>query len=758
MVSMVPMHEDLWPSPRTFSRKVSTVVPASEDVAAFAEAPADIIRELIKGNQRFLANTPVNSNCESQAAPMELLMEDPYHPVAQKAVVIACAQLDIPIDNIFDACPGELQSINVMNNACCEHDGVLGSVDFALSGKAPAPVVIVLGNSHSEPLQAALRCAMEEQGIHGAPTSCQKLSFVEEGGLHLVKELLPACQDALLQMPNAPFAVLTEVATKLNVWHTVQTLLTMSATIAGLAAEGSLEIHGAYINSETGRVQMLGEHPSKVKLLQAKPPTEEVRTDSSPPVPAEEALAALIAGNSRYSSKKGLLRSMDSACLQHLMEHLQLSEGGQNPIAAVLGCADSRAPVELLFDMRPGDLFVLRTAGNTIACAKGSLIGSAEYAIANLHTKLIVVTGHTKCGAVTQAVKAVRAKSDLKQVPGSIGDVLATIVDAAHEAVEQLPDATLAEQVTLATKLNVFNAVKRLISFSDLVKDAVVRMDVQIHGAFYDIFSGKVEFLGQHPELQQIVGQSMPIYTWKVQHYVYNPVPMGADAQKVIEDLRMGNMNFVSGCQPSWRRTVRSLAEPSAMIIYGTEVRVSAQRLFDTAPGALLAQRSLGNIVGSTGGTLFSSIEYAVARFLPKVLIVLGYSGSPIVKYGIEQVQGTSEIPPLAMRTVLDRISVSSVRALQQVGSGSKTACITAAGSDMKVMRLAVEFNVLYAIERLILTSPLIRRAMNENIEIHGAILDHVTGSVEFMGAHPMAKELVELGEMQARARYPLQI
>jgi len=681
---------------------------------------------------------------------MDLMMEDPYHPVAQKAVVIACAQLDIPIDNIFDACPGELQSINVMNNACCEHDGVLGSVDFALSGKSPAPVVIVLGNSHSEPLQAALRCAMQEQGIQGAPASCQKLSFVEEGGLHLVKELLPACEDALLQMPNAPFAVLTEVATKLNIWHTVQTLLTMSATVAARAAEGTLEIHGAYINSETGRVQMLGEHPSKAKLLQTPPPTEVVRTASSPAVPAEEALAALIAGNSRYSSKKGTLRSMDTDLLQ--MCHLELSEGGQNPIAAVLGCADSRAPVELLFDMRPGDLFVLRTAGNTIASAKGSLIGSAEYAITHLNTKLIVVTGHTKCGAVTEAVKAVRAKSDLKQAPGSIGDVLATIVDAAHEAVEQLPDATLAEQVVLATKLNVFNAVKRLISFSDLVKDGVAKMDVQIHGAMYDIFSGKVEFLGQHPELQEIVGQRMPIYTWKVQQYVYNPVPMGAEAQKIVEDLRMGNMNFVSGCQQSWRRTVRSLAEPSAMIIYGTEVRVSAQRLFDTAPGALLAQRSLGNIVGSTGGTLFSSIEYAVARFLPKVLIVLGYSGSPIVKYGIEQVQGTPDIPPLAMRTVLDRISVSTVRALHQVG-GSKSACkaCTAAGSDMKVMRLAVEFNVLYAIERLILTSPLIRRAMNEGMEIHGAILDHVTGSVEFMGSHPMAKELVELGDMQAQ-------
>ena len=158
------------------------------------------------------------------------------------------------------------------------------------------------------------------------------------------------------------------------------------------------------------------------------PVGETVRTASDPPVPAEEALAGMVAGNKRYgagyvhvpecpthhagdarvqgaplteapsvraapcaSSRSKQTRGPDSSLL------VKLSEGGQNPEAIVLGCADSRAPIEILFDVRPGDLFVLRNAGNTCAAAKSDLIGSIEYAISHLHTKLLVVTGHTKC-------------------------------------------------------------------------------------------------------------------------------------------------------------------------------------------------------------------------------------------------------------------------------------------------------------------------------------------------------------------------
>merc|ERR1719272_1820069 len=139
---------------------------------------------------------------------------------------------------------------------------------------------------------------------------------------------------------------------------------------------------------------MLGEHPSKKLLLAECPSSDVIRTADDPPVPAEEALATMYAGNRRYCSGMGGLvtGTMDKQLL------MQLSEGGQNPISVVLGCADSRAPIEILFDVRPGDLFVLRNAGNI--CSEksgGSIIGSAEYAIIHLRTKFMVITGHTSC-------------------------------------------------------------------------------------------------------------------------------------------------------------------------------------------------------------------------------------------------------------------------------------------------------------------------------------------------------------------------
>eukprot|EP00403_Amphidinium_massartii_P040330 CAMPEP_0178451802 /NCGR_PEP_ID=MMETSP0689_2-20121128/43889_1 /TAXON_ID=160604 /ORGANISM="Amphidinium massartii, Strain CS-259" /LENGTH=721 /DNA_ID=CAMNT_0020077433 /DNA_START=76 /DNA_END=2237 /DNA_ORIENTATION=+ len=696
--------------------------PSSDDVKAKG---ADIIYEMMKGNRRFVAGKPMHQ--ESRAAALDVMMEDPYRPVDCKALVITCAYLTLSVESIFDSPAGELKSIRVMGFFSEEHDGVMGSVECALSEEKPTPVLLVLGNSDSEPIQAALRHAMKMHGRSDAPPSAQKLQFVEEEKLALVQKLLPACHDALLQSPKAPFEKLVEVAAKLNVWQTIQNFMSKSPITAQRVADGLLEIHGAYINMRTGAVQMLGEHPSKVKLLKDPPAPDVVRTASSPPVPAEEALAALVAGNRRYHSKRGgAISSADNMLL------MQLSEGGQNPIAAILGCADSRAPVEILFDMRPGDLFVLRTAGNAIANAKGSLIGSAEYAIAHLHTKLLVVTGHTKCGAVTEAVKAIRANVDLKQVAGSIGNVLANIADAAAEAVQQLPHATVSEQVNLATKLNVFDTVRRLIAYSDIVKRGVATMDLQVHGAIYDIFSGKVEWLGQHPKLEEVVGQRLPLHTWKVSPYVPREPAYGG-AQEVIDSLKRGNFNFMAGgrSQTGGIKSPDSDAEPSAIIVYGTEVRVKAQKLFDAAPGDFIVQRCLGNIVGVEGGTLFSSLEFAVERFFPKVLLILGYTDSQVIKDGCKQVQG-SEVPPPAMRRILDRISVSAVRALKEVGD--QAAC-TAAGSEMQVMRLSVVFNVLYAMERLMLTSPIIRKAMNLGMELQGAILDHVSGEVEFMGA-----------------------
>ena len=153
----------------------------------------------------------------------------------------------------------------------------------------------------------------------------------------------------------------------MNVWRTVETLLANSKAINESAANGSLRVVGALLDPSTGAVQLIGQHPSLAELIKSTPSGDLVRTADDAPVPAVEAAAMLYAGNSRYASSKGGYNSIsgDDKLL------CKLCESGQNPVSVVVGCADSRAPIEMLFDMRPGDLFVLRNAGNTCASNKG---------------------------------------------------------------------------------------------------------------------------------------------------------------------------------------------------------------------------------------------------------------------------------------------------------------------------------------------------------------------------------------------------
>src|SRR3954466_4109768 len=114
-----------------------------------------------------------------------------------------------------------------------------------------------------------------------------------------------------------------------------------------------------------------------------------------PHVPAQEALARLREGNQRYVHN---VRSVDSMVSHSRRADLTL----QSPFAIVLGCSDSRAPAEIVFDQGLGDLFVIRVAGNIVA---PSQIGSVEFAAERFGTRLVVVMGHTQCGAIDAAIE-----------------------------------------------------------------------------------------------------------------------------------------------------------------------------------------------------------------------------------------------------------------------------------------------------------------------------------------------------------------
>ena len=161
---------------------------------------------------------------------------------------------------------------------------------------------------------------------------------------------------------------------------------------------------------------------------------------------------------------------------------------GQAPLAVIVGCADSRVAPELIFDQGVGDLFVVRVAGNVISGTGASLKGSIEYAVAELGVRLILVMGHSQCGAVKAAIKHIDANDAL---PGSISG-LVDIIKPAVAAVK----GTSGDLLDNAIKANVERGVDRLKHLQPILADSVKKGTLKVVGAVYDLQSGKVTVFG----------------------------------------------------------------------------------------------------------------------------------------------------------------------------------------------------------------------------------------------------------------------
>jgi carbonic anhydrase len=186
---------------------------------------------------------------------------------------------------------------------------------------------------------------------------------------------------------------------------------------------------------------------------------------------SETAWKRLKDGNARFAADKTSQKKIDAKRRAELVK-------GQQPFAIVLCCSDSRVPPEIVFDQGLGDLFVLRLAGNI---ADPVVIGSIEFAVANLKTPLIVVLGHEDCGAVKVALSG-------DKLEGNVGKIVKLI----HTG-EDLPKDKAA-QLLRATKNNVTYQAKRLTAESPLLKDFVASKRVQIVTGIYELESGKVRW------------------------------------------------------------------------------------------------------------------------------------------------------------------------------------------------------------------------------------------------------------------------
>lgn len=166
----------------------------------------------------------------------------------------------------------------------------------------------------------------------------------------------------------------------------------------------------------------------------------------------------------------------------------ELSINGQKPFCIILSCADSRVPSEMVFDMGLGDLFVLRVAGNVIS---RSLLASIEFAATNFGTPLLMVMGHSKCGAIKATIESVKHQT------AAPSQNLQDLIDLIKPSVEKnLPNFQKDEEKMLdvCTRDNVLNTIQSIYQQSEIVKDLVNEKKLLMVGSVFDLDTGKVTF------------------------------------------------------------------------------------------------------------------------------------------------------------------------------------------------------------------------------------------------------------------------
>lgn len=193
--------------------------------------------------------------------------------------------------------------------------------------------------------------------------------------------------------------------------------------------------------------------------------TKEIQKETSP----QQAINALIEGNNRFIT--------NNYNTKNYSEQINLTSQGQYPFAAVLSCIDSRVPVEIIFDQGIGDLFSTRVAGNIV---NEDVLGSIEYACGVAGSKLVLVLGHTSCGAVTAACKGIE-----------LGNIT-TLLSKIKPAVDKVNNA---EDIEAVAKENVLLSVERIRKESSILSDLEKSENIKIVGAIYDVSTGKVNFI-----------------------------------------------------------------------------------------------------------------------------------------------------------------------------------------------------------------------------------------------------------------------
>jgi len=200
-------------------------------------------------------------------------------------------------------------------------------------------------------------------------------------------------------------------------------------------------------------------------------------------ISAAEALERLREGNRRFAAD---VRSQDSVTSQTRRSELI---GGQQPFAIVLGCSDSRVPAEIIFGQGLGDLFVIRVAGNIVA---PSQVGSVEFAAEQFGTRLVVVLGHSRCGAILATVDQLKKprESQSRNVQSIVNRIRPSVAPLLQTELRDKPDELIAE----AVRANVRASASHLRSGSAILENLILNHGLMVVGAEYSLETSVVDF------------------------------------------------------------------------------------------------------------------------------------------------------------------------------------------------------------------------------------------------------------------------
>lgn len=234
-----------------------------------------------------------------------------------------------------------------------------------------------------------------------------------------------------------------------------------------------------YATDRNSRRRFLQHAGLGIVALSMATPLRRAFADTPPQnaITPQAALDRLMAGNARYVANK--LDPKDFSAGRAARAQAQY------PIASILSCADSRVAPELMFDQAPGDLFVVRIAGNYL---NHDALSSLEYGVAVLGTPLVLVLGHSNCGAVKAAIQEIQ---DPKPLPGHIWDITGAVRPGIESVVKAGGDGLLER----AIDANIDYNVSRVAAAQPLIAEAVKSQRVRVAGAEYELATGKVRLL-----------------------------------------------------------------------------------------------------------------------------------------------------------------------------------------------------------------------------------------------------------------------